>query len=129
MGGYAQLIVFCARRRDAGDGREFYDIAPSSPVLMWTMDSPPRAERAIGRLWICCEDDARGKPTEGDAFDDLGSDYEDHLDAALDKLAHQERTAKIPSIRAAYCIEHGLPTASPGPDASSSDNGAGKAES
>lgn len=129
MGGHKPLVVFCASKGDAGDGRDFYKIADSTPVLMWTVDSVPRALRAVGRLWRCCEEGAGrgGEPAAGDAFDDLGSDYEVHVSAALSGIPPRECEAMMAGIRAAYCAAHGLPTASGGVSASGS--GAGKTES
>lgn len=126
-GGVGNLVVFCASSSDAGNGREFDEINRNSPVLMWTVDAVPRAHRAISRLWRCCAESAglRGASAAGDAFDDLGSDYEEHLITALASVPQLERTAKVAGIRAAYCAAHGLPTAPSAPDSGGSAGGSG----
>lgn len=130
MGGFIPLVVFCARKKDAGGGRARSEIDSRSPVLMWVLDSVPHALRAISRLWSCCETAGRGAsgtstPADGDAFDDLGSDYEEHLVTTLSGVPYLECKARVAGIRTAYCAAHGLPTAPIVPSASVT--GAGEA--
>lgn len=114
MGGVQHLVVFCANKSDAGNGRSLDEIDDSSPVLVWMplMTSVPRARRAISRLWACCRH--HSARADGDAFDDLGSDFEEYLRDAREGIPHSEREAMVAGIRAAYCAAHGLPKAAAG---------------